>query len=236
MSTDFAILAFFSLMLTYLLICEIFTILFRLTGLTEETARFQVISMLTTCGFTTAESELVTSSRKRRKLAFITILFGYIFSVTIVSMVINFFMRLNDGYSFQLILKVVSAIIVLIIIWYSLLKVNFVKNNFDKFISKIGIKAMFKNQHNPIMILGIFKSEVIAEVTITNLPEEFNNIQLKNSNIRVNYNLQILTIIRDGDETLSVNGDTILKNGDKVIVFGSLKNIKKLFIKEKDFL
>lgn len=236
MSTDFAILAFFSLMLTYLLICEIFTILFRLTGLTEETARFQVISMLTTCGFTTAESELVTSSRKRRKLAFITILFGYIFSVTIVSMVINFFMRLNDGYSFQLILKVVSAIIVLIIIWYSLLKVNFVKNNFDKFISKIGIKAMFKNQHNPIMILGIFKSEVITEVTITNLPEEFNNIQLKNSNIRVNYNLQILTIIRDGDETLSVNGDTILKNGDKVIVFGSLKNIKKLFIKEKDFL
>lgn len=236
MSTDFAILAFFSLMLTYLLICEIFTILFRLTGLTEETARFQVISMLTTCGFTTAESELVTSSRKRRKLAFITILFGYIFSVTIVSMVIIFFMRLNDGYSFQLILKVVSAIIVLIIIWYSLLKVNFVKNNFDKFISKIGIKAMFKNQHNPIMILGIFKSEVIAEVTITNLPEEFNNIQLKNSNIRVNYNLQILTIIRDGDETLSVNGDTILKNGDKVIVFGSLKNIKKLFIKEKDFL
>lgn len=236
MSTDFAILAFFSLMLTYLLICEIFTILFRLTGLTEETARFQVISMLTTCGFTTAESELVTSSRKRRKLAFITILFGYIFSVTIVSMVINFFMRLNDGYSFQLILKVVSAIIVLIIIWYFLLKVNFVKNNFDKFISKIGIKAMFKNQHNPIMILGIFKSEVIAEVTITNLPEEFNNIQLKNSNIRVNYNLQILTIIRDGDETLSVNGDTILKNGDKVIVFGSLKNIKKLFIKEKDFL
>lgn len=236
MSTVFAILAFFSLMLTYLLICEIFTILFRLTGLTEETARFQVISMLTTCGFTTAESEVVTSSRKRRKLAFITILFGYIFSVTIVSMVINFFMRLNDGYSFQLILKVVSAIIVLIIIWYSLLKVNFVKNNFDKFISKIGIKAMFKNQHNPIMILGIFKSEVIAEVTITNLPEEFNNIQLKNSNIRVNYNLQILTIIRDGDETLSVNGDTILKNGDKVIVFGSLKNIKKLFIKEKDFL
>ena len=103
MSTDFAILAFFSLMLTYLLICEIFTILFRLTGLTEETARFQVISMLTTCGFTTVESELITSSRKRRKLAFVTILFGYIFSVTIVSMVINFFMRLTDGNIFHLI-------------------------------------------------------------------------------------------------------------------------------------
>ena len=236
MSADFAILAFFSLMLTYLLICEIFTILFRLTGLTEETARFQVISMLTTCGFTTAESELITSSRKRRKLAFITILFGYIFSVTIVSMVINFFMRLNDGYSFHLILKAILAIIILIIIWYSFLRVNFVKNNFDKFISKIGIKAMFKNQHNPIMILGIFKSEIIAEVTITNLPEELINIQLKDSNIRTNYNLQILTILRDNDSTIIVNGESILKTNDKVIIFGSLKNIKKLFVKEKDFL
>lgn len=236
MSTDFAILAFFSLMLTYLLICEIFTILFRLTGLTEETARFQVISMLTTCGFTTVESELITSSRKRRKLAFVTILFGYIFSVTIVSMVINFFMRLTDGNVFHLIVKVLIAIIALIIIWYSLLKVNFVKNNFDRFITKFGIRAMFKNQHNPIMILGVFKTEVIAEVTITNLPQELHQIQLKNSNIRLNYTLQILTIIKNDDISIGVTGESILENGDKVIIFGTLKNIKKLFVKEKDFL
>lgn len=235
MGTDFAILAFFSFMLTYLLICEIFTILFRLTGLTEETARFQVISMLTTCGFTTVESELITSSRKRRKLAFITILFGYIFSVTIVSMAINFFMRLNDGNSFHLIVKVIMAIIALIIIWYSFLKVNFIKNNFDQFISKIGIKAMFKNQHNPIMILEVFKSEVIAEVTITNLPQELYQVQLKDSNIRLNYTLQILTVRKSDDTSINVTGDTILEEGDKIIIFGSLKNIKKLFITEKDF-
>lgn len=235
MGTDFAILAFFSFMLTYLLICEIFTILFRLTGLTEETARFQVISMLTNCGFTTIESELITSSRKRRKLAFITIIFGYIFSVTIVSMAINFFMRLNDGNSFHLIVKVIMTIIAFIITWYSLLKINFIKNNFDKFISKIGIKTMFKNQHNPIMILEVFKSEVIAEVTITNLPEELYQVQLKNSNIRLNYTLQILTIKKNDDTSVDVTGDTILEEGDKIIIFGSLKNIKKLFIKEKDF-
>ncbi|MGL4632994.1 MAG: hypothetical protein ACRCUO_00575, partial [Cetobacterium sp.] len=124
----------------------------------------------------------------------------------------------------------------LIIIWYSLLKVNFVKNNFDRFISKIGIKAMFKNQHNPIMILGVFKTEVIAEVTITNLPEELSQVQLKNSNIRLNYTLQILTIIKNDDVSVGVTGESILENGDKVIIFGTLKNIKKLFVKEKDFL
>ncbi|MGL5174751.1 MAG: TrkA C-terminal domain-containing protein [Cetobacterium sp.] len=235
MSTDFAILAFFSLMLAYLLICEIFTILFRLTGLTEETARFQVISMLTTCGFTTVESELITSSRKRKKLAFITILFGYIFSVTIVSMVINFFMRLSDENSLQIILKAILAIIFIIIIWYILLKVNFVKTRFDKIISRFGVKAMFKNQNNPIMVLAIFKSEVIAEVTITNLPEELIDTKLKDSYIRLHYNLQILTVIKPNDESTPVTGDTILENNDKVIIFGTLKNIKKLFIREKKF-
>ncbi len=235
MSTDFAILAFFSLMLAYLLICEIFTILFRLTGLTEETARFQVISMLTTCGFTTTESELITSSRKRKKLAFITILFGYIFSVTIVSMVINFFTRSNDENSLQIIFKVILAVIFIIIIWYILLKVNVVKIHFDKIISKIGIKIMFKNQDNPIMVLGIFKNEVIAEIIVTNLPNELLNTELKNSFIRSNYNLQILTVIKSDDTTKPVTGDTVLENGDKIIIFGELKNIKNLFIKEKSF-
>ncbi|MGL4673211.1 MAG: TrkA C-terminal domain-containing protein [Cetobacterium sp.] len=235
MSTDFAILAFFTLMLTYLLICEIFTILFRLTGLTEETARFQVISMLTTCGFTTSESELVISSRKRKKLAFITILFGYIFSVTIVSMIINFFMRLKDENSFLMIVKIIIAIIFLIIIGYSLLKVNFVKNNFDHFISKIGVKVMFRNKHNPIMVLGIFKSEIIAEVSITNIPDELLNKKLKNSYVRSNYNLQILTVIKENRKSEPVTGETILENGDRIIIFGTLKNVKKLFVKEKQF-
>ncbi|WP_297597929.1 TrkA C-terminal domain-containing protein [uncultured Cetobacterium sp.] len=233
MDTNFAILAFFSFMLVYLLICEIFTILFRLTGLTEETARFQVISMLTTCGFTTSESELITSSRKRKKLAFITILFGYIFSVTIVSMVINFFMRLNDINSFHLISKGVLAIISIIFIWYSFLKIGFIKNNFDRFISKIGIRAMFKNQHNPIMILGIFKSEVIAEVIITNLPEELLEIKLKDSNVRHRYNLQFLTVVRNEDNSIPITGETILETQDRVIIFGNLKDIKRLFIIDK---
>ncbi|MGL6169323.1 MAG: TrkA C-terminal domain-containing protein, partial [Fusobacteriaceae bacterium] len=103
------------------------------------------------------------------------------------------------------------------------------------FITQIGIKAIFKNQHNPIMVLGVFKSEVIAEVSITSTPEELLNKELKNSYIRSNYNLQILTVIKDDDRSDPVTGDTILERGDKIIVFGTLKNIKKLFIKEKQF-
>ena len=65
------------LMLIYWVISEIFTMLFRFIGLPEEKARFQVTSLLTGCGFTTRESEMILSTKRRRLLARITMLFGY---------------------------------------------------------------------------------------------------------------------------------------------------------------
>ena len=47
-------LSLFSLIvLVYWVITELFTMLFRFTGLPDERARFQVISLLTGCGYTT---------------------------------------------------------------------------------------------------------------------------------------------------------------------------------------
>ena len=57
-----ALILFSLIILIYLIITELFTILFRFTGLPDERARFQVISLLTGCGFTTKESELFLSN------------------------------------------------------------------------------------------------------------------------------------------------------------------------------
>ena len=70
------------IILGYWVISELFSLLFRFTGLPEEKARFQVISLLTGCGFTTHESELLLSTRSRRRLARLTMLFGYVFNLT----------------------------------------------------------------------------------------------------------------------------------------------------------
>ncbi len=78
------------LILLYWVIAEVFTVLFRLIGLPEEKARFQVISLLTGTGFTTRESEMILSTRSRR-LARITVLFGYVFNITFVSTAMNVF-------------------------------------------------------------------------------------------------------------------------------------------------
>ena len=84
-----AVLLFIVIVLVYWIICEIFTVLFRFTGLPYEKARFQVLSLLTGTGFTTRESEGLVSIRQRRKLAQVTMLFGYVFNITIISLHMN---------------------------------------------------------------------------------------------------------------------------------------------------
>ena len=93
-------LSLFSLIiLLYWVITELFTILFRFTGLPDEKARFQVISLLTGCGYTTKESEMLLSTRQRRGLARATMLFGYVFNITIVTALINVFLSLKQSRS-----------------------------------------------------------------------------------------------------------------------------------------
>ena len=97
MNIYLALLLFSFIILLYWVITELFTFFFRLTGLPAEKARFQVISLLTGTGFTTRESEMILSSRRRRRLARATMLFGYVFNITIVSAFINVFLSMKSA-------------------------------------------------------------------------------------------------------------------------------------------
>ena len=96
MNISLAFSLFLLIILLYFVMSEFFTALFRFTGLPNEKARFQVISLLTGCGYTTRESEMILSSRGRRRLAMITMLFGYVFNITVVTAFINVFLSLQE--------------------------------------------------------------------------------------------------------------------------------------------
>lgn len=68
-----------------LVVIEINVILFKMTGLEHQVARFQVISMLTGTGFTTGESELIIEHPVRRTLGAFLILFGAFSLAVIIS-------------------------------------------------------------------------------------------------------------------------------------------------------
>lgn len=87
------ILYFLLSIIIFLIIIEVITVLFKLTGLSEEKARFQVISLLTGSGFTTKEAELITQHPSRRKLAQILMVIGYVGFLTGISFLVDIIKR-----------------------------------------------------------------------------------------------------------------------------------------------
>lgn len=223
-----ASILFVVFILIYVMIAEVFTVLFRLTGLTEEKARFQVISMLTNSGYTTAESEIITSSKIRRRLARITMLFGYSFTVTIVSVVVNVFIALTKAQLKQL-GGVVWSILLLCGAFYLFKYVPIIKEWFDRGIEKIGNQIMFGNGSNPVIVMDTYGDKVIAKVQLTHMPVCLYHTPLEKSKLKENYHIQIILIQRKGEKITSIKGNTEIYIGDVIIVFGDYKVIRELF-------
>ncbi len=228
MNISSALMLFFILAFIYILIIEVFTILFRLTGLTYDKASFQVISMLTNSGFTTQDSEAITSSRTRRKVAKLTIIFGYLFTVVIMSSVVNIFLSLSNSEIQDMWL---SGVIICVAVALLLFLKRF--RSFQKFIDrkieKVGKRIMFGKNRNPILLLDIFDNNVMAEVIVEKLPKALDNVMLKDSNLKEEHHIQIILIKRDGVTKSIIKGEETIRQNDIIVVFGNHRRIKSLF-------
>lgn len=230
MSITSAMVLFIIFIIVYIVIAEIFTVLFRLTGVTEEKARFQVISLLTNCGFTTAESEIITGARRRRNLARLTMLFGYTFNVTIVSIVVNIFIALTQT---QLAGFWEMAIVILLLFLgiYLLSRIKGIRRALDKQIEYWGNKVMFGEHSNPIVILDRYGDHVMAQINLTHLPHILDNMPLAKSGLKEDYYVQVMLLKRKGEDVSMVSGETIICEGDEIVVFGNYLHIRQIFEK-----
>lgn len=222
-----SIVLLFVFTIIYMLIIEVFTVLFRFTGLTEEKARFQVISLLTACGFTTSQSEAITVSRIRRQLAAATILFGYIFSLIIVSIVVNVFLSLSasESNTFISTALIMASLALLVFIF---VKSKSARVHFDALVDRIYSKIS-KRSPNNVTIMDVLNQNVIAIVQLSFLPDFLNHVPLKNSGLRNKYHLQVMVVSRNGKPIEPLTGETILHLNDEIILFGNEKQILELF-------
>ena len=223
-------LSLFSLIiLIYLVITELFTILFRITGLPDERARFQVISLLTGCGYTTKESEMFLSNRRRRRLARITMLFGYVFNITIVSAFINVFLSMKVvqvGYEFFSLL-IPLATVALIFVFMRVPKVRAwgdyqFRRLADRFFDR-------KETFNAVMLVDNIGAESIAQVTLRHIPEEYQGLSLADTKLRAETGILVMLVERQGGKPAAARAETVFEPGDKLTVFGDYKTICKTF-------
>lgn len=226
MSFNISLVSFFVLVIAYLVVVEIFTVLFRLTGLREDKARFQAISCITNSGFTTKESELILNSVVRRHLARVMMIFGYLFAVTGVSILVNLFIR-SSGDQINWLTMVYSFIFLFLIIVFT--RSKWVINKFDKLVEYLARNKKKGAFCNNVRILEMFHEKLIAEVFVTCIPNEINGKTLLEMNFRHTYKLNVLLIKRGSNIIDHVISSDQIKQGDRVLIYGSKTNIMDLF-------
>ena len=223
-------LSLFSLIiLIYWVITELFTILFRFTGLPDERARFQVISLLTGCGYTTRESEMFLSNRRRRRLARITMLFGYVFNITIVSAFINVFLslKLSQVEHYYLGILIPLAAIAIIFVF---MRVPKVRAWGDGMLQKVADHLIGRtDSFNTVMLLDYIGSDSIALVTLNSIPDEFQGVPLSQSGLKTEASILVMLVEHPGKKAVAAGADTVFIAGDKLTVFGDYLTICKSF-------
>jgi len=235
MNIYLALLLFSFIILLYWVITELFTFFFRLTGLPVEKARFQVISLLTGTGFTTRESEMVLSSRRRRRLARVTMLFGYVFNITIVTAFINVFltMKLSQvGYHFlSFLIPLGTAALIFIF-----MRVPKIRAIGDNLLRRLADRAFDRKEaFNAVMLIDNISSESIAQVTLRHIPEEYQGRSLAETRLRAETGIMVMLVERGGGKPMAAVADTVFEPGDKLTVFGDYNAICKAFHAREHF-
>ena len=229
-------LSLFSLIiLVYWVITELFTILFRFTGLPDERARFQVISLLTGCGYTTKESEMFLSNRRRRTLARITMLFGYVFNITIVSTFINVFLslKLNQvGHYYYGVLIPIGAVAI-IFIFMRIPKIH----AWGEGVLQIVADRMVgrTDSFNTVLLLDYIGTDSIAVVTLHNIPEEYQEITLAQMGLKTDTGIMVMLVEHPGKKPEPAGADSVFAVGDRLTVFGDYTTICRTFHAKERF-
>ena len=224
-----AIILILGVFLIYLILIELYTILFRMTGLTKEKSKFQVISMITTAGFTTSESEIITSSKVRRRIAVAAMITGTLFSVVIISLIINLFTKIqNSSNSAEHVVWIGVAFGVFIVLLI-LFKLPITTKLFEKLVEFVANTFFHVNSNNNVITqLDVYGDDAIEEVTINIVPDELVGKTLAESNLKARYHLNILMVQRN-KRTININRDTVIQKKDVLLVFGPKKLIERFF-------
>lgn len=230
-----ALLLFSFIIVIYYVITELFTFFFRFTGLPAEKARFQVISLLTGTGFTTRESELILASRRRRRLARVTMLFGYVFNVTIVTAFINVIISMSDSQAEH---RIVGLLIPLgaIALVFACMRVPAIHAWIENMLRRMADRAFDRKEtFNAVLLVDYIGSESIAQVTLRHIPEEYKEKTLAETNLRADTGIMVMLVEHRGGKPIPAQADTVFEVGDKLTVFGNYKTICKTFHAREHF-
>lgn len=216
------ILYFALFLVIFVFISELISLIFELTGMPPDKAKFQVISLLTGTGFTTLESEIITQHPVRRNLAYFTMIFGFAGWATIVSFLVNVIQ--NELYFQDVLIFIAIGLFLLLV-----LRNRFIISKFERLLKRYLFNWIFKNQSNR-NLYTLIKSD--GEYGIYSVLIEENSELIGKTLIESNLKqreIQVLNIDKGSKAIQFPNPNYMIEKNDTLLIYGKRKNIKNIF-------
>lgn len=215
---DFAFIALYALIMA--LVIEIGVMLFHMTGLDKEIARYQVISMLTGTGYTTQESALIIDHPIRRRISSGLILFGYFSLAVIISSIANL---LSNDLRIELLFIIIAVLLTALLIFRNKKIFGSLENRFEH-----EMDTEYNLHDWPMKTaLALDEDEMVA---IIDIKPDSKYIGSKGKTLVEENRDIVLLIIRRGDEILRFDlFEVELQAGDKVMIIGNEEIIKERY-------
>lgn len=224
------------------IIVRIGAIAFELTGLEWTLAKFQALSCFSGTGFTTQESELVVTHPQRRKIASILMILGNAGLVTMIATFANTLRPNLPQFEIPFLHLIIPSMLLpwinlVIIIWcvYFLYRI-FTHSKMARIITEA-------------LRSRLVKSDILQKVTIEELMistggygvasievcpgSEILNKTLLEADLRKE-DVNILAIERQQRMVVNPKSGTRIRQGDRLICFGKLENIRSKICSVKE--
>lgn len=224
---------FITVLVVSFIVVRIGAIAFQLTGIEWSLAKFQALSCFTSTGFTTKESELITATPQRRRIASILIVLGHAGFVTMIATFANSLRPpavklpfLSDFLSSNLmpLINLTIIAVVIYIIYRIFTNSKMARRLTDALRKRMVKRDIIKSvsfEELAIATGGYGVSKVAVGDTCVILDKTLSDARLRK------HDINILAIVRNEETIPNPSADMKIIAGDELICFGKLENIRK---------
>jgi len=235
------LILFIAILITSFIVVRIGAIAFQLTGLEWSIAQFQALSCFTSTGFTTKESELITTNIRRRRIASVLMVLGNAGLVTLIATFANTLRPSGDMAVFTVPifgLTLSSGFLPWINITVIGISIFIVNRVFTK--TRLGAK-LTRVLRTRVMKQSRLKSLSVEELLVSTGGYGVSNMEITDESpildktiLETNLRKEDITIlvVERGRETIpNPPASTKILLGDRLVCFGKLDTIRKKLVK-----
>lgn len=206
-----------------LLIVRAGAIALMMTGMDQKRARFQALSLFSGTGFTTREAEAIVNYPQRRQIATWLMILGNAGMVTVIVTATSSLVT-SQGYQLPISIFILTAGIYII---YRLTSRTGLARKWERFIQgKFIMSQAFKGSTTEDL-LHLVEGYGLVRATITQ-----DSSLISHSSIEINtagHPFLVVGIERNKKWISLPKSREIIKEGDKLVVYGELNVLKELF-------